>query len=181
MTAGSGTGGTILIPSGTYYFCNIDLSNSTTLQASITNNQPVVIYIDSPYDTGSKCAAGTGAMTAGNNFSVTNPSLKSSNFQMFFYGQPGCTTSCPDDFTQNDQTYSDVQVYAPYSSLTTTNNISMTGDFVIGAMTVKNNASFTYAGSGGNSGNGSALINYYPSAHQICIPSTTTGSTTGTC
>jgi Tfp pilus assembly protein PilX len=73
VTAGSGTGGTVTIPSGTYYFCNIDLDNSTTLQASVTNNQPVIIYIDSPYDTASTCAAGTGNVTAGNNFVVTNP------------------------------------------------------------------------------------------------------------
>jgi hypothetical protein len=48
-------------------------------------------------------------------------------------------------------------------------------------MTVKNNAQFTYGGAGGASGNGNALTNYYPSAQQICIPSTVPGGTTGTC
>ena len=181
VTAGSGTGGTVTIPSGTYYFCSIDLNNSTTLQASITNSQPVVIYIDSPYDASSNCANGTGNITAGNNFVTTNPTLIASNFQIYFFGQPGCTTSCPDNFTENDQTYNNVQLYAPYSSLTTTNNIAITGDLVIGMMTVKNNASFTYAGSGGSSGSGGVFVNYYPSAQESCVPSSTPGGTAGAC
>ncbi len=56
----------------------------------------------------------------------------------------------------------------------------MSGQFVIGTMKVKNNAGFTYTGSGSASGNGSSLVNYYPSGHQICVPATN-GGTTGTC
>ncbi len=49
-------------------------------------------------------------------------------------------------------------------------------------MTLKNNANFTYGGAGGGSvSGGKALTNYYPSAQQICIPSTTSGGTSGTC
>ena len=189
VSAASGTGGTVTFPPGTYYFCNISAANSTTLQASAsaTPSNPVVIYIDSPYDgyTGGAlsatpgpggCATGTGNITAGNNFVVQGVLNHSADFQVYIYGEPQCPTSpavaCPDNFSMNDQAYQDVQLFAPYSQLTTMNNLTLKGEFVVGSISVSQNAVFDYVNSGGTTGSGSNTPAYYPSAQQIC----TTGS-----
>ena len=89
--------------------------------------------------------------------------------EIFIYGTPGCTTTCPDILSKNTGSYTDVQIFAPNSTFTADNNVSMTGDFVIGTVSVNNNADFTYAGSStGTTGSGSSLSTYYPSAQQIC-------------
>ena len=178
----------ITLPSGTYYFCNINLANAnnTMFSASPLNGQPVLVYIDSPYRAGSACSSGPpadGYVTAKNNLMIVNPSGLSSDFQWYFYGEPGCTstTPCPNDFSKNDMSFTSVQVYAPNSTLSTVNNLSLTGEFVIGTISTGNNAVFDYGGTGGGGGPNGNLTVYYPSAHQICLPPTTAGGTAGTC
>ncbi len=143
---------------------------------------PVKIYIDSSYDTSGPCSSSTsgdGSLTGSNGFAITNTSGTASNVQIYFYGQPGCTTSCPNEFSPNSQTLN-ADVFAPYSSSTPGGSFTMNGEMVIGQLTANNVLTFTYqAASGG--GSGSSNTSYYPTADATCVPSTTTGGTTGTC
>ena len=176
-TNASGGGGTVTFSPGTYYFCDINLpnQNAVTFQAtaSATAANPVNIYIDSPSD-GGACPSGAGNFTAGKNtLTVAGASGVAGSMLVYVYGTPGCTTTCTDILSDNSGSYTDVDIFAPNSALTATNNVTMTGDFVIGSVTGGNNSAFTYAGSiAGTSGGGGAAT-YYPSAQQICTTGTT--------
>ena len=170
---------TINVPAGTYYYCALSLGNATTLN---TTSWPVKIYIDSSYDTGGPCSSSTsgdGSLTGSNGFAITNTSGSASNVQLYFYGQPGCTTSCPNDFSPTSQTLT-ADVFAPYSSSTPGGAFTMTGEMVIGQMTTNNLITFNYQAATG-SGSGSAYTAFYPTADSTCVPSSTLGGTTGTC
>ena len=176
-SAASGGGGTVTFDPGTYYFCDVNVpnQNAMTLQAasSATAANPVIIYVDSPSD-GSVCSSGTGNFTAGKNtMTVAGVSGAPGSMQIFIYGTPGCTTTCSDILSKNSGSYTDVQIFAPNSALASTNNITLTGDFVIGSVTSGNNSTLTYSAASSGSGGSGGLSTYYPSAHQIC----TTGST----
>lgn len=182
----AGNGGnnkSVTIPGGTYYFCEMNFDgNATTLNTNGTAANPVVIYMDSPYRSGSGCTAasgGNGTLSGANQFVVNNASGVASNLQIYFYGQPGCTTSCPNNFAPNGTTIT-ADVYAPNSSFTTGNNFTFSGALVIGQLTTNNSFTFNFQS---NPGGGSTSTNaaYYPSADTTCIPSTTSGGTAGPC
>jgi hypothetical protein len=171
---------TVTIGAGTYFFCELDLGGGTTATID-TTSWPVEIYFGSTA-TGGGCASGTGGMTAGNGVSITNSSGVASNVQLYFYGTPGCTTSCPSAFPANGQTYY-ADIYAPYSSMVvasaqTPPNV-FTGDMVIGQLTANSALTFDYQTP--SAAPSSTMAVYYPEAHANCIPSTTTGGTAGVC
>ncbi|MGA3362870.1 MAG: hypothetical protein ABSD82_12670 [Solirubrobacteraceae bacterium] len=171
---------TVTIGAGTYFFCELDLGGGTTATIH-TTSWPVKIYFGSTA-TGGGCASGTGGITAGNGVSITNSSDVASNVQLYFYGTPGCTTSCPNSFPANGQTYY-ADIYAPYSSMVvasapTPPNV-FTGDMVIGQLTANSALTFDYQVP--SAAPSSATAVYYPQAHANCIPSTTSGGTAGAC
>lgn len=167
---------TVNFPAGTYYYCGVDLGGGSTATIN-TTSWPVKIYIDST--TGGRCTTGSGSLTGSNSVQLANSSGVASNVQLFFYGNPPCTTSCSSTFAVNSQTY-DGDVYAPYSSLTVAGGGTFTGAMVIGDLTANGALTFNYQAPSG-SGSGSTTATYYPAAHTSCIPSTTSGGTSGSC
>ena len=161
---------TVNIPAGTYYFCELNLGNATTLN---TTSWPVKIYVDSSND-GSDCSgvSPNGQMSGSNGFALANSSGTASNVQVYFYGQPGCTTACPNDFSPNSQTMT-ADVFAPNSSSTPGGAFTMTGALVIGQMTANNLLTFNYQSSSLTSGS-STNTAFYPSANAVCVPGTGT-------
>ena len=72
---------------------------------------------------GSSCASGTGNFSGGkNNMTLNNLSGIGGAFQIYVYGTPGCTTTCPSVLSKNNGTYTDVDIYAPYSQYSDKNN-----------------------------------------------------------
>lgn len=178
ISGGNGTASPVTFQPGTYYYCDFSADNTNTVEldaaASATASNPVIIYIDSPSRSGSSCASGTGNFSGGkNNLTLNNLSGISGAFQIYVYGTPGCTTTCPYVLSKNNGTYTDVDIYAPNSQYSDQNNSSLTGDFVIGNFTEGNNASFTYQAATSGPVAGSRLTTYYPSAQQICTTGTT--------
>jgi hypothetical protein len=167
---------TVAFPAGTYYYCGVDLGGGTTSTIQ-TTSWPVKIYIDST--AGGRCTSGTGSLTASNGLSITNSSGVADNVQLYFYGDPPCTTSCASTFAVNSQSY-DADVYAPYSSMTVAGGGTFTGVAVIGDLTANGALTVTAQGPSG-SGATSSTATYYPAAHTDCIPPTTAGGTSGTC
>jgi len=162
---------TVAFPAGTYYYCG---GTTSMIQ---TTSWPVKIYIDST--AGGRCTSGTGSLTASNGLSITNSSGVADNVQLYFYGDPPCTTSCASTFAVNSQSY-DADVYAPYSSMTVAGGGTFTGVAVIGDLTANGALTVTAQGPSGSGATGSTAT-YYPAAHTDCIPPTTAGGTSGTC
>jgi len=178
ISGGNGSASPVTFQPGTYYYCDFSAGSTNGVEldaaASATAANPVIIYIDSPSRSGSSCASGTGNFSGGkNNMTLNNLSGIGGAFQIYVYGTPGCTTTCPSVLSKNNGTYTDVDIYAPYSQYSDKNNSSLTGDFVFGSFTEGNNASFTYQGPTGGSGGSGGLATYYPSAQQICTTGTT--------
>ena len=167
---------TVDLPAGTYYYCGVDMGGGSTATID-TTSWPVKIYIDST--AGGRCTSGTGSLTASNGLSIANSSGVADNVQLYFYGNPPCTTSCASTFAVNSQTY-DADVYAPYSSMTVAAGGTFTGVAVIGEVTANGALTVTYQGPSGSGSTGSTAT-YYPAAHTNCIPPATAGGTSGAC
>lgn len=167
---------TVNFPAGTYYYCGIDLGGGTTATIN-TTSWPVKIYIDST--TGGRCTTGTGSLTGSNAVTVANSSGVASHVQLYFYGNPPCTTSCASTFAVNSQNY-DGDVFAPYSSMTVAGGGTFTGDAVIGDVTANGALTFTYQAPA-TGDYGSTTASFYPAGHASCLPPSTTGGTGGTC
>jgi hypothetical protein len=141
---------------------------------------PVKIYIDSSYD-GSACSgvSPSGQMAASNGFTISNSSGVSGNVQVYFYGDPSCTTeSClssnANDFSPNASTLT-ADVYAPYSYAQPGGAFAMTGALVVGYLEANNALSFTYQSSSLTNGS-TGTTTYYPSAAATCVPTATSSN-----
>jgi len=176
---------TINLPGGTtaspdvYYFCNVNVqgANAVTFNAE----GPVKIFIDNNNDSGHCTAAGSnsGNFIGANSLSVTDGTPggpNASDIQMFFYGQPGCTTSCPNELTPNSTNFT-ADIFAPNSSATPAGSVTLTGAWVIGTLNANSAFTFNYqvAASGSSSASGNTV--FYPSAQSTCVGTSITSST----
>lgn len=183
VLTGTNNNATVTFAPGTYYFCGINEGGFSNFAINTAGAGLVKIYIDSPNRSGTSCASGTGAIYGtGNSTAAINGSQPSSDLQLYFYGDPGCTTSCPAAVTtantgggtngMNAATIN-ADIFAPYSSMTSGGPFAMTGALVIGAFTANNNFTFTYQTPAGSGSGSSSNVAFYPQAHQDCIASTT--------
>jgi hypothetical protein len=168
---------TVTFAPGTYYFCGINVGGFSNFAMNTTGAGLVTIYIDSTYRSGTTCASGTGNIyDAGNSSAAINGSAASSDLQIYFYGEPGCTTStpCPAAISPMNAATVNADIFAPYSSMTPGGAFTMDGALVIGSFQANNNFTFTYqapSSSGSGSGSGST-VSFYPQAHEDCVSST---------
>jgi hypothetical protein len=169
----------VALPAGTYYFCEMNLGGGSGATLDPTSF-PVKIYIDSSYD-GSACGSvsPSGQMAASNGFTISNSSGASGNVQVYFYGDPSCTTeSClssnANDFSPNASTIT-ADVWAPYSYAQPGGAFSMTGALVIGYLMSNNALKFTYQSSS-LTGGSVQTSTYYPSAAATCVPTSTSST-----
>jgi hypothetical protein len=167
------------LAAGTYYFCEMNLGGGSVATLDATSF-PVKIYIDSSYD-GSACSgvSPSGQMAASNGFTISNSSGVSGNVQVYFYGDPSCTTeSClssnANDFSPNASTLT-ADVYAPYSYAQPGGAFAMTGALVVGYLEANNALSFTYQSSSLTNGS-TGTTTYYPSAAATCVPTATSSN-----
>lgn len=172
----SNNNATVTFAPGTYYFCGINVNGFSNFAINTTGAGVVAIYIDSSYRSGSTCSSSAGNIYgAGNSTGSLNGSEPSSDLQLYFYGDPGCTTSCPAAVTNMNAATYNADIFAPYNSMDPGGAFTMTGDLVIGQLTAQNNFSFTYqapSSSGSGSGSGSTT-SFYPQAHEYCSASAT--------
>lgn len=69
---GAGSPGSpVVIPTDTYYFCDVKLNNPVYFTLAV--GAQVRIFIDSPYRTGSGCRSGKGNFVASNTMFFQNP------------------------------------------------------------------------------------------------------------
>jgi Tfp pilus assembly protein PilX len=153
---------------GTYYFCGINVGGFSNFALNTTGSGIVRIYIDSSYRSGSPCTAGLGTIYgAGNSTASINSSGTSSNLQLYFYGQPGCTgTSCPPAITNMNATTMVADVFAPNSYMDPT-SLTLDGALVVGDLTDQGALTATYQ-QPSSSGSGSGSSTFYPTATAVC-------------
>jgi len=132
-----GPNATLTLGGGVYNFCNFSSKPNVTIK--IPYGTYTTIYIDSPNDpnsagdTGTKCAAGTGSFTLGNNAQVTvqttdpaNPGVADPTaLKIFVYGNP--TSPASNKVTWSNNTNSFATIVAPFSSVELSNNGAFTG------------------------------------------------------
>jgi Tfp pilus assembly protein PilX len=165
---------TVTFAPGTYYLCGINVNGFSNFAIDTTGAGLVTIYIDSSYRSGSTCSSGAGDIyDAGNSTGAINGTEPSSDLQLYFYGDPGCTTSCPAAISPMNAATFNADIFAPYSSMTSGGAFTMEGALVIGEFTANNNFTFTYQAptSSGGSGSGT-VVPFYPQAHEDCVAST---------
>jgi len=149
---GDSGGGSITIPAGTYNLCGIN----QTGQENITYTPPVVIYIDSPYRSGSGCGGGTGTVLSNNKtwFIDTSTPAKASDLQIFVWGNPGIS---PPSSSSPILSFNNVingpmtaDIYAPYSYLSINNDFNFAGSIAAGNVSI--NGKLTLAASADTAG-----------------------------
>jgi Tfp pilus assembly protein PilX len=152
---------------GTYYFCGINVGGFSNFAINTTGSGIVRIYIDSSYRSGSPCTTGEGNIYgAGNSTASVNSGGTSSNLQLYLYGQPGCTTSCPPAITNMNATTMYADVFAPNSYMDPT-SLTLYGALVVGDLTDQGALTATYQ-QPSSSGSGSSSSTFYPTATAIC-------------
>ena len=174
----------IIFPSGIYNFCEFHLNNTAWLQ--VPAGASVKIYIDSPYRTGSGCAAGTGDFNINNTLSWTNLTNDPTNLQISAYGNPSgaaaafqANPSSPGQWQPDFEFNNSVNVplvadiYAPNSWINLNNTVNMAGALVGGY--IKANNSTTFGGASGGASGGNPSDTFYPVAWHQC-PSTWSGT-----
>lgn len=166
----------LTIPSGTYNFCELDLTQASYLQ--VAPGSRVTIFIDSPSRSGSGCTPGTGNVNVSGPLFLSTPPGDPTAFQIFAYGNPGgspTTINFNDSLNQGPPSATLAGlIWAPDSAFTTSNAFTFAGAMVVRSFTSSNAISFTGQ-------TGSATTNsgpFYPSAWHEC-PATPSGSDPG--
>ncbi len=140
-------GSSLTLSGGTYNFCNFTTGTNATI--AIAAGAKVAIYIDSPYDTGSGCAAGTGTLTLAQGTQWLNYSLDPTNQQIWVYGCGGTAPSnCTNTVTLSNNSNTYMSLYAPFSavSISGSNNTVFDGAINALSITIKNVTTFKYDG-----------------------------------
>jgi hypothetical protein len=167
-------GASVTFAPGTYYLCGINVNGFSNFAINTSGSGLVKIYIDSSYRSGSSCSSSAGNIyDAGNSTSAINSGGTSSNLALDFYGEPGCTTSCPAAISPMNAATINADVFAPNDSMTAGGAFTMTGALVVGAFTANNAFNFTYQAPNASSSGAGSYTDYFPASQTICTPAST--------
>jgi len=162
---------TLTLGGAVYNFCQVNISNNVRI--NIAPGAHVEIFIDSPYDPGSGCPAGTGTLSMANNVTWNFTSQDPTQLQIYVYGTPpdsGGPTNVV-TFANNDTCY--CTLYAPWSTVYlshSSNNSAMVGAVSAQYVNVSNNFKFTWSPNAGNLQVGVQGL-YYRTAWAQCASS----------
>jgi type II secretory pathway pseudopilin PulG len=142
---------TLTLGGSVYNFCQVTISNNVTI--NIAPGARVEIFIDSPYDQGSGCPAGTGTLDMANNVRWNFTSQDPTQLQIYVYGTPPNSGGPTNNVTvsNNDTCY--CTLYAPWSTVYlshSSNNSAMVGAVSAQYVNVSNNFDFTWSPNAGN-------------------------------
>jgi hypothetical protein len=174
----SATNGAAFAP-GVYYLCGINAGGFNSFSITTSGSGLVQIYIDSPNRPGSTCAAGTGNIYGAGNgtAALDNTEGNASNLQVYFYGQPGCTSSCPPLVTPANMMTVRADIFAPNSQIVSGGAFAMTGALTINSITAQNNFTVTYQAPTSGGGGAGAYTDFFPARQTTCPPSSTPTTT----
>jgi hypothetical protein len=129
---------TLTLGGNTYSLCRLDLQNSAQLKVAV--NATVKIYIDSPEHCGG--TAGMGSVSLKNSSGFLNLNADPTTLQLYMVGSPSIPTTL--DFANSFASTMLMAIYAPYSTVSLTNSVSITGAVAAASVPIQNSSSITY-------------------------------------
>ena len=133
-----GGNATLTLGGNIYSFCRLDLQNSAQLKVAV--NATVRIYIDSPEHCGG--TAGMGSVSLKNTSGILNLNSDPTTLQFYMVGSPDVPTTL--DFANSFASTMLMAIYAPYSTVSLTNSVSITGAVAAASVPIQNTSTFTY-------------------------------------
>jgi hypothetical protein len=158
---------TLTLGGNIYSFCRLDLDNSSQLKiAARAPGTSVRIYIDSPENCGG--GSGMGSVSVRNDAAIVNMNTDPTTLQLYVVGSPDKATTV--DFSNGIDfaTGMVMAIYAPYSTVTMSNNVSLTGAIAARSLVLQNNASLTYSDRIADITTGSPLRLYRSAEYREC-------------
>jgi Tfp pilus assembly protein PilX len=135
---------TLTLGGNVYSLCRLDLDNTAQLKiAARAPGTAVRIYVDSPEACGG--GSGMGSVSVRNNSSIVNLNSDPTTLQLYVVGSPTKATEVNLSNGVNVETEMIMAIYAPYSTVTLDNNVSLTGAIAARLLVMQNNASLTYS------------------------------------
>jgi hypothetical protein len=158
---------TLTLGGSVYSFCRLDLDNSSQLKiAARAPGTSVRIYMDSPDSCGD--GNGMGSVSVRNSAAIVNMNTDPTTFQLYVVGSSTIATSV--DFSNGIDlaTGMVMSIYAPYSTVTLRNNVSVTGAIAARSIVLENHASLIYSDRIADITTGSPLRLYRTAEYREC-------------
>jgi type II secretory pathway pseudopilin PulG len=161
---------TLTLSGNLYNFCQLELHNSAQLiVAPRAPDSPLKIYIDTP----ESCGTGLGSAVFRNNSGMVNLNTDPTTLQLRVAGSP--TAASGVSFENSFDSTMIMAVYAPNSTITMQNNLSLIGALAGKQVHMQNNTQLTYHERIADIATGSSIRVYQSEAYVECTV-TPTGS-----
>jgi hypothetical protein len=171
---------TLTLGGNIYSFCRIELDNTAQLKiAARPLGVAARIYVDSPESCGG--GSGMGSVSVRNNASIVNLNSDPTTLQLYVVGSPTVATSVDFSNGVDYQTDMIMALYAPYSTVTLRNNVSLTGAVAARSLVLQNNASITYSDRITDITSGSLIRLYRAEEYKECANDQTSSAVDSGC
>ncbi len=155
---------TLTLGGSIYSFCRLDMDNSSQLK--IAAGSVVRIYIDSPENCGG--GNGMGSVSVRNDSAIVNMNTDPTTLQLYVVGSQTLATSVDLSNGVSLQTDMIMAVYAPYSTVSLSNNVRLTGAVAARSLVLRNNATLNYSDRIADITSGSPLRLYRSAEYKEC-------------
>jgi type II secretory pathway pseudopilin PulG len=154
---------TLTLSGDVYSFCQLELHNSAQLIIAARDpNSPMKAFIDTP----ESCGTGLGNAVFRNNTGIVNLNSDPTTFQIRVAGSDTMATSV--SFENSFDSTMIMAVYAPNSTVTMQNNLSLIGALAGKQVNLQNNTQLTYHERIGDIASGSSLRVYNDQDYVEC-------------
>ena len=158
---------TLTLSGNVYSFCQLELHNSAQLiVAALDPNSPLKAFIDTP----ESCGTGLGSAVFRNNSGIVNLNSDPTTFQLRVAGSDTAATSV--SFENSFDSTMIMAVYAPNSTVTMQNNLSLIGALAGKQVHMQNSTQLTYHERIGDIASGSSLRVYQDQDYVECAVDT---------
>ena len=146
-----------------YNFCQLELHNSAQLiVAPRAPNTPLKIYLDTP----ESCGTGLGSAVFRNNSGIVNLNADPTTLQLRVAGSATAASSV--SFENSFDSTMIMAVYAPNSTVTVQNNLSLVGALAGKQVHMQNNSQLTYHERIADIATGSSIRVYQAESYVEC-------------
>ena len=154
---------TLTLSGSVYSFCQLELHNSAQLIVAPRDpNSPLKIYIDTP----ESCGTGLGSAVFRNNSGIVNLNADPTTLQLRVAGSATAASSV--SFENSFDSTMLMAVYAPNSTVTMQNNLSLMGALAGKQVHLQNNTQLTYHERVDDIATGSSIRVYQAESYVEC-------------
>jgi type II secretory pathway pseudopilin PulG len=154
---------TMTLSGNVYSFCQLELHNSAQLIVAPRDpNAPLKVYIDTP----ESCGTGLGSAVFRNNSGIVNLNTDPTTLQLRVAGSATAASSV--SFENSFDSTMIMAVYAPNSTVTMQNNLSLVGALAGKQVRMQNNSQLTYHERIADIATGSSIRVYQSESYVEC-------------